>query len=237
MNENAIKSVSDSVSSKKSDSIENQQLSYWCKLFEKPLCSPQEFYALVEENLSKWNVPALSGGYIDLREGNIFSDKRLYLQLNRELLVFEVCAAPFGTGYFVSARLFDRRRYATLKDFIGLLIFIGLLSAVFWYMIGFLQTVFLMLFALIGVVGLIKSASPSLIRKMDGAFPQLPCIGPIYESLAHPLTNFRIDQNNMYQQAVHQAVMTTVDALNQKVGIKPLTAEERKPTIRQMFGK
>ena len=126
-------------SSKKSDSTDNQLLSYWCRLFDKPLCSPTEFYALVEENLKKWEIPALEGGYIDLRESNMFSDKRLYLQLNREKLVFEVCAAPFGTGYFVSSRLFDRRKQATWLDFLALFFLFCFYLLMLWIIFGFIS--------------------------------------------------------------------------------------------------
>ena len=101
---------------KAAEAKRNRLLSYWNHLFDKPLCSPSEFYAEVEENLGNRQVPNLEQGQILMHEKNILSRARLYLQMRRERLVFEICAAPFGTGFFVSSRLFDRRRVATWLD-------------------------------------------------------------------------------------------------------------------------
>ena len=95
-----------------SEGNRNQLLSYWCDLYPNLNYSPKELYALVAKYLEAQQVPALEASHVMMRESGAFSSARLYFQLRREKLVFEMCAAPFGTGFFVSSRLFDRRREA-----------------------------------------------------------------------------------------------------------------------------
>jgi hypothetical protein len=215
----------------------NRLLSYWSKLFDQFLCSPQEFYQGIEAILKSREVPDLNGGYIQLKEGNMFSRKRLYLQMRRERLVFEICAAPFGTGYFVSSRLFDRRKQATWLDY--LIMFVLLIG---FMMVSSLLFDLIIMTVLVGFIfttfwSFMRLAASPTMKWLDEFLFILPCIGPIYESLFHPLTYFREDQNNMYRQVVHEAVMATVDQVTKEVGIKPLSSEERKPTIRELFSK
>jgi hypothetical protein len=65
---------------------------------------PKEFYAAVERELKDREVPGLEIFYVDFAEGGLLSAKREYLRMTRERLVFDICAAPFGTAYFFSCR-------------------------------------------------------------------------------------------------------------------------------------
>jgi len=234
--EGIVKAWKEAGEAAKAEELKNNRLlSYWSKLFDQFLCSPREFYQAIEANLSAREVPDLDGGYMMLREGNILTRKRLYLHLRRERLVCEICAAPFGTGYFVSSRVFDRRKQATLLDyFIAFCLFIGLGM---W--MGTEYDWIIMVVAIGTIICTIWSfmrlaASPTM-KWLDERLYVMPTIGPIYESFFHPLTYFREDQNNMYRQAVHEAVMSTVDQVTKPLGLKPLSTEERKPTVRELF--
>ena len=77
-------------------------ISHWPKLIEGLCYSPQEFYAKVEKALTNRQVPELRGWRVDWKEGGPLSARREYLRLQRERLVFDICGAPFGTGFFVS---------------------------------------------------------------------------------------------------------------------------------------
>lgn len=107
---------------------DNKQLSYWCKLFDNFNFSPKEFYGMLGKNLETRDIPDLEPQYIMMQQSGVLSAKRLYMQLRRERLVFELRAAPFGTGFFVSSRLFDRRREANLFQVAGIC-FLGMLIA------------------------------------------------------------------------------------------------------------
>lgn len=74
---------------------DNTQLAYWCKLFDNFNFSPKEFYAMTTKNLEVREIPDLEPQYVMLQQSGVLSAKRLYMQLRRERLVFEICAAPY----------------------------------------------------------------------------------------------------------------------------------------------
>lgn len=77
-------------------------ISHWYHLMENFQTSPKEFYVAVEQAVKKRQVPDFSNARVDWKEGAIFSAKREYLRVRRKNLVFDICASPFGTGFFFS---------------------------------------------------------------------------------------------------------------------------------------
>src|SRR5579862_8218385 len=66
-----------------------------------------DFYHMIEKELTERKVPGLEISRITLGEGGPLSPKREYLRLRRERLVYDICAAPFGTSYFFSFRFVE----------------------------------------------------------------------------------------------------------------------------------
>ena len=64
--------------------------------------SAQKFYQSLEETIKRYQIPDVKISRIDFREGTIMSAKREYCRIKRKEHVFDVCAAPFGTSFFVS---------------------------------------------------------------------------------------------------------------------------------------
>ncbi len=64
--------------------------------------SPQKFYNNLVEAILQRNIPGIDISRIDYREGGVFSAKRLYLRVQRKEHIFDICAAPFGSGFFFS---------------------------------------------------------------------------------------------------------------------------------------
>lgn len=85
-------------------------LSHWYVLTDGTQFSAQDFYGSVEDELAARKVPRLKSSRVEFSEGGPVSDKRTYLRLARERYAFDVCAAPFGTGYFFSLRLVEKPR-------------------------------------------------------------------------------------------------------------------------------
>lgn len=79
-------------------------LSHWYSLVPNFGTSAKEFYETIERALQERKVPGLEISRVEFSEGGILSDKREYLRMSRERLVFDVCGAPFGTSYFFSCR-------------------------------------------------------------------------------------------------------------------------------------
>lgn len=79
-----------------------QVVSRWYSLTEGLQYSSQEFYASVEKAVERRQIPKVRISRVDHREGGVLSAKREYLRVSRLEYVFDICAAPFGTGFFVS---------------------------------------------------------------------------------------------------------------------------------------
>ena len=73
-----------------------------CHYFDKLQFSTQEFYSLVEQILAERQMPDVHISRVNYNEGNILSNKREYLRILRKGDMFDICAAPFGSGFFVS---------------------------------------------------------------------------------------------------------------------------------------
>jgi hypothetical protein len=73
----------------------------WFHFYDNISLSTTEFYQLVKEGLKKRKV-GVSITDESFLESHIFSARRVYLRISVAEYVFYVCAAPFGTGTFVS---------------------------------------------------------------------------------------------------------------------------------------
>ncbi|HYC44857.1 MAG TPA: hypothetical protein VED01_05160 [Burkholderiales bacterium] len=80
-------------------------ISHWSHRSEGLQLSSNDFYTLIEDLIEAQHVEGIHIERVDFSEGGFFSPRREYLQLRRRNDVFHVCAAPFGTGFFVSSWL------------------------------------------------------------------------------------------------------------------------------------
>lgn len=69
--------------------------------------SSQEFYKTVEEVIAELAEPRIKTSRVTYFEGGMLSARREYLRVERDGLVYRICAAPFGHSYFISWRLLD----------------------------------------------------------------------------------------------------------------------------------
>src|SRR5437899_9504599 len=90
-------------------------ISHWYNLVEGLQASPLEFYTAVEQAIARREVPAAKLSRVDWREGGVLSARREYLRVKRKHLLFDVCGAPFGRGFFVSWWLGERGFFAALS--------------------------------------------------------------------------------------------------------------------------
>lgn len=80
----------------------SEVFSHWYHLMEDFQTSSLDFYKSVEEALERRKVTDIRCARIDYKEGGMLSAKREYLRVKRKQFVFDVCAAPFGNGFFIS---------------------------------------------------------------------------------------------------------------------------------------
>src|SRR5687767_10764762 len=105
-------------------------LSHWSKLFENFQTSPRPFYDSVEAAIARREIPDVALERIEYKEGGLISPRREYLRVKRGKHAFDVCAAPFGTGFFFSTWL---TTVPVLNGVQKLLIFMGMFFAFIFF--------------------------------------------------------------------------------------------------------
>lgn len=80
--------------------VDNQ----WQHCFDDFKFSAVDFYAIVEKEIKKRKPPKVSMKRISYPEAGITSHNRIYLEVTFQNIRFIICAAPYGSGFFVSWR-------------------------------------------------------------------------------------------------------------------------------------
>ncbi len=83
---------------KKADRIH----AHWHYSFSNLQESPQKFYNNLVQAISQRKLPGIDISRVEYREGGVFSGKRLYLRVQRKEYIFDICAFPFGSGFYFS---------------------------------------------------------------------------------------------------------------------------------------
>lgn len=97
--------------------------SHWLHDFPDLKFSAMEFYNEVEATLKAREIPGAKASRINLNQTGIFSAKREYLRVVNGEMTFDICAAPYGTGFFIS--WWYGERVGTLRSFLYRIPIIG----------------------------------------------------------------------------------------------------------------
>ena len=194
-----------------------------------------DFYTRIEEELTARKVPGLEITRVELGEGGMLSGKRQYLRLKRERLVFDICAAPFGTSYFFSFRSVQLplgiKPMEMLIFIVGLVLISSLLSKLLGTIWGFI--------ALLAILGgsfwVMRNAVALGLKDLDAALLNTPVIGPLYEVLFRKETYYREDTRLMYLSTVDTITKTLVDEVTAAKGIKLVKRYERQPILGRLY--
>ena len=76
--------------------------SSWSYLFNDLQLSSREFYREVESCIERKKLDDISFKRITFPQEGMFSARREYLRVVRKRYTFDICAAPYGTGFFIS---------------------------------------------------------------------------------------------------------------------------------------
>ena len=219
-------------------------LSNWQMLFEEFQTSALDFYTAVEEAVKRREAPDLEFSHVDWKEKGILSAKRTYLRVKRGRLNFDICAAPYGRGYFFSWWLAETPSFAALGYFLLLILALGLGSI-------FIMGVFgqgleggcaaLFLIAVLWVGGLPVGLLLLGRAVAEGTFGDesavlaTPVLGPLYELVFNPFSYYRLDTAAMFQETVMRAVMEVVNGLRETQGIRALSEAEQAPSMQRVL--
>jgi hypothetical protein len=77
-------------------------IGHWHHHFENFNYSSHEFYETIKQAVREKEVPGIEFSRVTYAEGGLFSMNREYLRITRKRMVFDICAAPFAKGFFVS---------------------------------------------------------------------------------------------------------------------------------------
>jgi hypothetical protein len=220
-------------------------LAHWSKLIENFQVPPSTFYELLVKAINNRQIPNTTIEDVNWPEGGIFTAKREYLRVRRNEFTYDFCAAPFGTGFFLSSWLIKTPKNLLLS----LLVFVGLLfgANIIWTIVFVIFNA-LHLPTLLSIVGMlfviilypiILLAIGICIREsiipVEEFILDLPVVGYLYTLIFRPLTYYRIDSMIMFHETLHNALMEAVDDLTKEKGILALTAEDRKPILSNFY--
>jgi hypothetical protein len=206
----------------------------WCKLFPGVSAQPSEFYDLLQKALEQRKIPKIEISRVYHREGGIFSAKREYLRMSSERLVFDVCAAPFGTGFFISYWFAELPLINPLLILLGFAAF-GVLSVIFAHVFGFWLGASLLALGVAFLGWYMRVGIGNFLADIDLNLLKLPWIGSVYRTFFRRITYYRIDATQMYYDAVNGTIMQAIDEFTTAQGIKPLTDMERTPVLKYLY--
>ncbi|HUR44741.1 MAG TPA: hypothetical protein VMZ27_02615 [Candidatus Saccharimonadales bacterium] len=205
-------------------------ISHWDHLFDNFQTSSTEFYRAVEAAIKHREVPEHDSYQIDFAESGVLSAKRVYLRVRRFKYSFDICAAPFGTGFFFTY-------WVTELPSQWIVYLLGLLFITFTIMLvcmkaGFFFGLFLSMILVPAVWAFIGKIVHDNGGSAEDAVLAIPIIGRLYASIFEPPTYYKVDTVLMFHESVHRAVLEVIDEMTASNGIKALSELERKPVMK-----
>lgn len=210
-------------------------LSHWYTPVPNFSASTKNFYAAVENELKEQRVPGLEIAYVEFSEGGPLSAKREYLRMTRERLVFDICAAPFGTNYFYSCR------FAELPTEISFfaLAFLGLGLSLFMFysvkMLGLLLCMIVWPTLALALGYILRNAVSIGLSDLDAWLIKQPLIGPVYERFFRKETYYRQDSRLMYLTVVEGVVKELIEKETAAKGVKLVTQYQYAPILGELY--
>jgi hypothetical protein len=224
-------------------------ISHWSHLIENFQASSLEFYSSLEKAVEARAVPQVDASRVEHKESGLASAKREYVRMHMGKHAFDICAAPFGTGFFVSwwfaepplrfgflytiAFFFGVMACFTVAGLIGLAIGGGLSGFGFGVFLSAVSSLF-------GIPLLLWVLGDAVRRgaiEGERTLLAMPIVGWLYERIFAPATYYSLDTALMFQEAVHNAVLEVVDCMTANKGVRALTEAERKPIMKSFSAK
>jgi hypothetical protein len=217
-------------------------IDHWYALVPGFNTSGKEFYEAIEKELKERQVPGLEMFRVDFAEGGVLSQKREYLRMTRERLVFDICAAQFGTAFFFSCRFAEIPAVVKLWELlvlliglytvfsVGLVIFVKISGVV-----GIILFPFVLVALLIIAIYAMRNPLATGIKDLDATLIKTPVIGAIYEAWIRRETYYRHDTRLMYCDTVNAVVKAQVEETTGAKGIKLIRYMENCPLLNELY--
>lgn len=214
-------------------------LSHWYSPIGSFNISTKEFYAAVEEELKRRQVPGMDITCVDFSEGGLLSANREYLRLQRERFVFDVCASPFGTSYFFSIRFVELPMRLNIWEWIAFIIgtscALTLIQALLSNLCGMLIGSILLVPTILLIIWFLRNLGNFGLYYIDTVLYSLPVIGAVYEKFFRPETYFRHDTRLMYLETINSVVQDKITEVTSGKGIRLLTIRKCAPILDDLY--
>lgn len=210
-------------------------IDHWYALVPGFSTSGKEFYTAIEKELKERQVPGLDIAYVDFAEGGVMSQKREYLRMTRERLVFDICAAPFGTAHFFSCRFAEIPAAIKLWQLLVVLVAVLMSVALAFRFLGLILGAVVLVAAFVFLIYLLRNAVAMGLKDLDGALIKSPIVGSIYENWFRKETYYRQDTRLMYRDTVNDVVKAKVEETTGAKGIKLIRFNECSPILGELY--
>jgi hypothetical protein len=210
-------------------------IDHWYALVPGFNSSAKEFYDGIEKELKTREVPGLEMFRVDFAEGGVLSQKREYLRMTRERLVFDICAAPFGTAYFFSCRFAQIPAAIKLWQLVVVLIGSFMTVAPAFKFLGLILGAIVLLAAFALLIYTLRNAVSMGLKDLDASLIKSPVFGPIYENWFRKETYYRHDTRLMYCDTINAVVKAKVEEATGGKGIKLVRYMENCPMLSELY--
>jgi hypothetical protein len=210
-------------------------LNHWIAYADRLQASPNEFYAALEKELADRKVPSMQFSRIEFAEGGLLSEKRIYLRMLRERLVFDVCAAPFGDGFFFSCRTSEIPLVLNWFQLLAVLL-LGLFFL--WAFANYVGLILgpLLLLALVGAgVYVMRNAVSMGLGDLDKTLQHSRLLGSIYEVWFRKETYHRLDSRICYLVLVPSLVRKLAEEVSAAKGVQLVRQYELAPVLGELY--
>lgn len=212
-----------------------QVVSQWHSLVDEFSTSTLDFYQQVEEAIAAREVPETAFSRVTFKEGGLASAKREYLRVERGNVAFDIGAAPYGRGFFFSWWTVRLGPQHPVLYLVGFLLGVFFLPPILAYPFrGGCSYFFVLPMMFVGaIVGLGVMARNEVFGPEEDIL-QIPILGWVYNKLFSPITYYSLDTALMFQESVRRAVNEVIAGLLDEKGLRALTEEQLKPTVRDL---
>jgi hypothetical protein len=215
---------------KKTDLID-----HWYSLVPGFNTSSKEFYKAIKKELKAREVPGLDISHVDFAEGGIMSNKREYLRMTRERLVFDICAAPFGTAFFFSCRFAEIPAAIQLWQLLVVSVGAVIIAGLIFKFAGLFLGIVILIIGVAVLIYLLRNAVAMGLKNLDATLIKSPMLGPIYENWFRKETYYRQDTRIMYRDTVNDVVKAKVEETTGAKGIKLIKFNQYSPIFGELY--
>jgi hypothetical protein len=213
----------------------DEVLNHWIAFADGFSYSSQEFYDAVEKEIEARHLPGLEKSKIEYAEGGLLSRNRTYMRMIRERLAFDMCAAPFGTGYFFSCRTVYSPAVIKLWHLLVLFFSFSIVYSLLTELLGPAYAGIALLGLLVAIVQVFRNAAGIALSDLDATLLKIPIISPVYERWFRVETYFRHDTRLMYLDAVPKVVQEIADEVTAAKGVKLVRQYQVAPLLGDLY--